>query len=121
MTAMRRATARAMRSGLVRRERAASKCRRGSHQRHLAFDRRAMHVAPVLLVVERRGAMLRAAVVPQHGVAGAPAMPIHEVGLHRKLLQRTNKLGAFGFGHAFHFARPTADVERGPAGLWVAS
>src|SRR5438876_6704095 len=96
MTATRRATARAMRSGLVRRERAASKCWRGSHQRHLAFDRRAVHVAPVLLVVERRGAMLRAAVVPQHGVAGAPAMPIDEFGLHGNCVRRGNQVGALG-------------------------
>src|SRR5438876_4017827 len=94
-TATRRATARAMRSGLVRRERAASKCRRGSHQRHLAFDRRAVHVAPVLLVVEWRGAMLRTAVVPQHGVAGTPAVAIDEFGPHRKFLQRANELGTF--------------------------
>src|SRR5438128_7993035 len=108
MTATRRATARAMRSGSVRREKTASrfpsKDRRGSHQRHLAFDRGAVHVAPVLLVVERRGAMLRASVVPQHGVAGAPAMPIYEVGPHRKFLQRANQLGAVGLGHAFDFA-----------------
>src|SRR2546428_6361046 len=120
MTATRRATARAMPSGLVRRERAASKCRRGSHQRHLALDGRAVHVAPVLLVVERRGAMLCAAVVPQYGVAGTPAVPIHEFGPHGKFLQRANELGAFGLGHAFHFARPAADIERGPAGLWMA-
>ena len=37
-----------------------------------------MHVAAVFLVVERRGAVLRAAVVPEHRVARAPAVPIDE-------------------------------------------
>src|SRR5216117_3388893 len=102
-----------MRSGLVRRERAASKCRRGSHQGNLTLDGRAVHVTTVFLVIERPGAMLCAAVVPQYGVAGTPAVPIHELGPHGKFLQRANELGAFGLGHAFDFARPASYIERG--------
>src|SRR5437667_12491559 len=108
-----------MRSGLVRRERAASKCRRGSHQRHLAFDRRAVHVAPILLVVERRGAMLRAAVVPQHGVAGTPAVAVDELRPHGEFLQVLDERRAFGVAESLDLAGPAADVERAPARLWM--
>src|SRR5256885_8941981 len=52
-----------------------------SHQRRLAFERGAMHAAHELGVVEFGRAMLGAAVVPQHGVAGLPAVPIDEARL----------------------------------------
>jgi len=116
---MRRASWQAMPSGLLRRERAASKCRRSSHQRRFALDRRAVHVSAVFLVVERRGAMLRAAVVPQYRVAGTPAMAVDELRSYGEFLQVADQLLAFARGQALDFAGPAAHIERGPAGLRV--
>src|SRR5690349_3150406 len=110
-----RATPPATPSGSVQRERTATKYRRASRARRLALERRAMHVASVCRIVEWRGAMLCAAVVPEHRVAGTPAMAIDECGPHGELLQVPDELGAFGGGESLHFARPAADIERGPA------
>src|SRR5438067_1651941 len=113
--AARRATRQAPPSGSVQRERTATKYRRASGERRLALERRAVHVPPVCRLVEWRGAVLRAAVVPEHRVAGTPAVAIDKPRLHGELLQIADELGAFGGGQAFHLARPAAGIERRPA------
>src|SRR6478736_5473498 len=86
-TAPRRAMPRVPRCGSVQRERAATRYRLVGHEWHFALERRAVHVAPVLRIVEGRGAMLRAAVVPEHRVARPPAVPVDELRTHCELLQ----------------------------------
>src|SRR5207253_9652591 len=105
--------------GSVQRERAATKYRRGGHERRLALERRAVHVPTVLRIVERRGAVLRAAVVPEHRVARAPLVPVDEFRAHREFLQVADELGAFGGGESLHLAGPAPDIERRPARLRV--
>ena len=56
------------------------------HYRQVAFDRRAPHMAAVRRIVERRGAVLRAAVVPQHRVVQPPAVAVDEFRAYRELL-----------------------------------
>src|SRR3954464_3249206 len=83
----RRAMRRAAPSGSVQRERAATRYRLVGHERHFTFERRAVHMAAVFHVVEGRGAVLRAAVVPEHRVAPPPAGRVDELGAHGEFLR----------------------------------
>src|SRR5687768_10653275 len=119
ITAGRRNFRPASASGSVRRQRAAWRCSR--HHRLVALDGGAQHVAAVLLVVKGRGAVLRAAVVPEHRVVQPPAVAVDEFRAYRELLQVLDQRGAFGVGHAFDAAGPAPDVERGAAGFRMAA
>ena len=79
ITAVRRSSRPASACGSVRRQRAAWRC---SHHRLVALDGRAQHVPAVLGIVERRGAVLRAAVVPEHRVVQPPAVAVDELRAH---------------------------------------
>src|SRR5687768_1560429 len=118
ITAVRRSSRPASACGSVRRQRAAWRC---SHHRLVALDGRAQHVPAVLGIVERRGAMLRAAVVPEHGVVQPPAVAVDELRAHGEFLEVLDQLGAFFLGHAFDGARPAPYVQRSPARFRMAA
>ena len=82
------------------------------HDRHFAFERRALHQALIFRVVERRRAVLRAAVVPQQRVADAPLVAIDEFRPGREILQVVDQLLRLVVRHAVDLVRPAADVER---------
>src|SRR5919106_2286327 len=112
MMAVRRNSGPASASGLVRRQRVACRC---SHYRQVTLDRGSQHVPPVPAVVERGGAMLGAAVVPQHRVVQPPAVAVDELGAYREFLQVADQFGAFVIRHALDAASPAADIKRGAA------
>ena len=87
------------------------------HDRHFAFERRALHQPLIFRVVERRRAMLRAAVVPQQRIADPPLVAIDEFRPRREILQVVDQLLRFVIRHAVDLVRPAADIERRPAGF----
>jgi len=78
-----------------------------------------MHEAAVVGVVERRRAVLRAAVVPQQCVADAPSMTVDEFVAMREVEQERDQLGRFLLRQPFDLACPAPYVERGPAAARV--
>ena len=89
--------------------------RRAGEPRDVAVERRPVHAPAVPHLVELGRAVLGAAVVPEDGVAHAPAMPVDEVVARRPLLEMADQVPALGLGEPLDLAGPPADVERGPA------
>src|SRR5262245_45059120 len=72
--------------------------RRVGKPRDVAVERRPVHPSAVPRLVELGRAVLGAAIVPEHGVADAPAVPIHEIGTRRPLLKIADQVPALRFG-----------------------
>src|SRR5204862_7273743 len=85
------------------------------HDRDFALERRALQMALVGRVVERCGAVLGAAIVPEERIPDAPVVPIDELRPGGEFLQVADKLLGLAIGHAFDLVGPAADIERGPA------
>src|SRR5688572_10374078 len=91
------------------------------HQRKLALERRPLHVPPILRVVERRRAMLRATVVPEERIADAPLMSIDESLLRGEALEELDQLRGFVIGQPLDLVCPAADVQRSPSAFRMAA